>query len=161
MLVEIVDDGDDPCPVGKVGRVILTNLHNFATPVIRYDIGDLAVWGGPCPAGRGLPVIERVIGRGRDRIRLPDGTRAYPVRWTAAMDQAAPIRQCQMIQRSFTEMEVKLAVPRPLSKAEEKAFLDATRDALGHPFELIPVYVDEIEREPSGKFFEFLCEMED
>ena len=48
-------------------------LHNFAMPLIRYAIGDLAEVGAACPCGRTLPVLRRVLGRTRDMLVLPSG----------------------------------------------------------------------------------------
>lgn len=56
--VEILNEKDDPCKPGEIGRVIVTPLHNFATPLIRYEIGDYAKVGEPCSCGRGLPVLK-------------------------------------------------------------------------------------------------------
>ena len=55
VLVEIVDDAGHACAAGVSGRVLVTTLQNFAMPLIRYDIGDYAAFGEPCPCGRGLP----------------------------------------------------------------------------------------------------------
>jgi len=63
VLLEIVDEAGRACAPGKAGRVVVTSLHNFATPLIRYELGDLAEFGAPCTCGRGLPVISRVLGR--------------------------------------------------------------------------------------------------
>lgn len=63
VLLEIVDEAGRACPPGKPGRVLVTSLHNFATPLIRYELGDIAEFGAPCACGRGLPVISRVLGR--------------------------------------------------------------------------------------------------
>jgi phenylacetate-CoA ligase len=51
VLVEVLDDSNQPCQPGEIGRVVLTPLHNYATPLIRYDIGDRAEVGSPCPCG--------------------------------------------------------------------------------------------------------------
>ncbi|HZM46141.1 MAG TPA: hypothetical protein VFC14_15000 [Burkholderiales bacterium] len=63
VLVEVLDGEDRACAPGTVGRVVVTTLQNFAMPLIRYDIGDLAEVGDPCPCGRGLPVLGRILGR--------------------------------------------------------------------------------------------------
>lgn len=42
VLVEVLNDKGEPCQVGETGRVVLTDLFNFATPLVRYDIGDYA-----------------------------------------------------------------------------------------------------------------------
>lgn len=64
-LLEVLDDANRPCAPGATGRVAATNLHNFATPTIPMELGDLATLGAPCPRGRGLPVLARVDGSRR------------------------------------------------------------------------------------------------
>ena len=78
IVLEIVDNQHRPCKQGEVGRVVITALHNFATPLLRYDLGDFAEFGAPCRCGRGLAVIRRILGRIRNRIRLPDGSSRFP-----------------------------------------------------------------------------------
>ena len=73
LIVEIVDDEGKACGVGVPGRVLVTSLHNFAMPLIRYDIGDIAEFGEPCDFGLNWPVISQVNGRMRDSIILPNG----------------------------------------------------------------------------------------
>ena len=63
VLLEIINDQDQPCAPGEVGRLVVTDLHNHASALIRYDIGDWAEAGEPCSCGRGLPTIRRFVGR--------------------------------------------------------------------------------------------------
>ena len=58
---------------GKIGRVVITTLHNFAMPLIRYHIGDYAEVGQPCTCGRGLPVLTSILGRVRNTLITADG----------------------------------------------------------------------------------------
>ena len=53
--------------------MVITDLHNFAMPLIRYEIGDYAEAGDLCPCGRGLPVITRIVGRVHNMLTLPSG----------------------------------------------------------------------------------------
>src|SRR3546814_11153852 len=78
VLLEVVDDDGRPCGPGETGRVLITSLHNFATPLIRYELGDYAEVGSPCACGRGLPVIKQVLGRKRNRLILSDGRSGFP-----------------------------------------------------------------------------------
>lgn len=55
------EDGTPSAP-DETGRVLVTPLHNLAMPLIRYDIGGAAEVGAPCPCGRGLPVLTRILG---------------------------------------------------------------------------------------------------
>ena len=56
-------------------RVVISTLHNFAMPLLRYDIGDFAEVGDDCPCGRRLPVLKRILGRQRNLLCLPSGQR--------------------------------------------------------------------------------------
>ncbi len=65
-LVEVLGEDGRPCAPGETGRVVVTPLHAFAMPLFRYELGDLAEVGAPCPCGRGLPVLNRIwSGAGR------------------------------------------------------------------------------------------------
>ena len=63
VLLELLDQRGEPCAPGALGRIVLTTLHNFAMPLVRYDTGDLAEAGAPCACGRGLPVLRRLVQR--------------------------------------------------------------------------------------------------
>ncbi len=41
LYVEVVDDNGKPLQPGELGRIVITDLHNDATPFVRYAIGDL------------------------------------------------------------------------------------------------------------------------
>jgi phenylacetate-CoA ligase len=66
-ILEALDEHDQPVPPGSEGRVVLTNLYNYALPVLRYELGDYVVRG----AGRGdslFSTIREVRGRAHDRL---------------------------------------------------------------------------------------------
>ena len=78
LIVEVLRADGTPCEPGEIGRVVITDIHNHATPVVRYALGDMAEASGPCPCGRGLPTVRRIVGRSRNLIRLPTGDRVWP-----------------------------------------------------------------------------------
>ena len=57
VLLEIVDGEGEYCSYGKQGRLIATNIHNFSSPLIRYDTGLHATMYTSCPCGRGAPLL--------------------------------------------------------------------------------------------------------
>ena len=80
VVCEILRDDGTPCAPGETGRVVLTDLHNFARPFIRYDTGDLAVAaGGECACGRGFPLLGQIEGRSLECVRTPSGREISPV----------------------------------------------------------------------------------
>ncbi len=159
VIVEIIDDDGEPCKPGEVGRVVVTSLHNFAMPLIRYEIGDLAQRGAACPCGRGLPVIAKIYGRVRNMLTLPDGRRNWPTPGDIRGSASGKVRQYQLIQRSLERIDVLLVVRSELTPAEENRLRATMQKALGHAFDLRFVYGASIERSGSGKFEEFRSEL--
>lgn len=159
--VEVVDDTGRPCAPGEVGRVLVTPLHNLAMPLIRYDIGDAAEPGPPCPCGRGLPVLARVLGRRQNMLRLPDGERRWPLLSSsdigALLAAAPPVRQHQVVQAATDLLRVRLAVSRPLTPAEEGAVTAWARAKFGAGFAVTVEAMPELPRTPAGKFEDFVC----
>jgi len=160
VLVEVLDDAGRPCPPGGTGRVVVSDLHNFAMPLIRYEIGDYAVVGTACPCGRGLPVLERILGRTRNMATLPSGDVFWPMPfWSPEMLRIAPVRQIQLIQKTVDDIDVKLVMPdRPDADVEERLRAYMV-ERLGHPYNLRLVFVDDIPRSASGKFEDFVSEI--
>lgn len=161
VLVEILDEHGKPCPPGGVGRVVLTSLHSFAMPLIRYAIGDFAEVGEPCPCGRGLPVLKRILGRTRDMLILPSGEQRWLNLSGVDVMVIEPVRQWQIVQRGREMMEVTLVVSRPLMREEQERLTGILHRAFNHPFPITFKYVDAIAREPSGKYTVFRCAIED
>ena len=160
VIVEILDDEDRPCPVGVVGRIILTNLNNFVTPLIRYEIGDYGELAEACPCGRGLPVIKRIHGRSRNRLMLPNGENLFPNFGDNGQITAmtgVPLYQFQFLQHSLQMLEVKLVMARPLDSSEQAKVAEVLLRNLGHSFEVVFSFPIEIPRGPNGKFEEFKC----
>ena len=160
VLLEVLDDAGQPCAPGEVGRIVATSLHNFAQPMIRYDIGDFAEAGEPCRCGRGLPTLNRILGRFRNMLTLPDGRRVWPRLSEARYRDVAPIRQFQVVQTTRSALDVRLAVERPLTKEEEAKLRAMILGRIGHAgFDLAFTYHDSIPRGAGGKFEDFKSEI--
>ena len=126
-MVEVFDGAGRPCPAGVVGRVIVTGLHNYANPVIRYELGDLAAWQPGCACGHAGPALTNLLGRKRFLVRLPSGERkAVPItarRWLSI----APFRETRLVQVSEGVLVAELVLDRALSEAEREAVLAMLR----------------------------------
>ena len=158
MIVEILDQQGEPCAPGEIGRVVVTDLHNLATPLIRYDLGDYAEMADACSCGRGLPALKRIVGRERNMVRLPDGTTHWALVGTYRYRDIAPITQYQLVQCERDLVEVRLVTDAPLTAEQEAQLARVVREALGFPFRLRFAYFDgDIPRGPGGKFEEFVC----
>lgn len=159
VLLEVIDAQGWPCAPGEIGRVVVTTLHNFAMPLIRYEILDYAEVGPPCPCGRGLPVLRKIMGRQRNLLTFPDGRKNWPRIGYKHWLGVVPIEQAQLVQRSLEEIEARLVTARPLTSDEEQKLTTILRTSLGYPFRISFSYHQEIPRSPSGKFEDFLSEV--
>lgn len=158
-LVEIVDDENHPCAAGENGRILLTTLMNYATPLIRYEIGDYGSWGQPCPCGRGSLVIKQILGRSRNRLTLPGGESRFP--YLGERDDVPAvirnkIRKFQIIQQTVHDIEVKFVVGEALTREEETTLLNMFHGNFVYPFNIYISYHDDIPLGPNGKYEEFV-----
>ncbi len=159
LLTEILDEDGNACAPGQTGRVVITDLKNLATPLIRYEIGDHAELGPPCGCGRGLPSVTRIQGRSRNMLVLPSGDRLWPRFASSRLARHAPVRQVQLVQMSRHEIQVNLVIARDLTLEEEAGLRDMITTSLGHPITLSFNYMDEIPRSANGKFEDFRTEL--
>jgi phenylacetate-CoA ligase len=157
LLVEILRDDGTPCAPGEIGRVVVTDLHNFATPFIRYEMGDYAEVGAPCACGRGLPTLKRVVGRRRGMLVYPDGRTAWPL-FTVACREATRYRELQLVQETVDTLRVRV-VPEPgfeLDEDERRALAAALHKSFNHGFTVTFEIVEQLGRTAAGKLEEFV-----
>jgi phenylacetate-CoA ligase len=159
VLIEVLDADDRPCQPGEVGRVVVSTLLNFAAPLLRYEIGDMAEVGSSCPCGRGLPVLKRILGRVRNMLRLPNGDRIWPVFNLFEAETAIPFYQIQVVQKTLDDLEVHLVAKGKPTAEDEQKFAASLTAALRHPFCIRMRYVDSIARSAGGKYEDFLSEL--
>ncbi|HEY7610494.1 MAG TPA: phenylacetate--CoA ligase family protein [Alphaproteobacteria bacterium] len=161
VMVEIVDDDGRVCGPGEVGRVVVTSLHNFAMPLIRYALGDYAEAGPPCPCGRGLPVLRRILGRTRNMLRLPDGDGKWIFMHPLEKRiRDLPVKQYQLVQRALGEIEVRIVPAQTLTPAEEDVIRATILGPCGAEGCRVTIeYVEAIPRSEGGKYEDFMCEL--
>jgi phenylacetate-CoA ligase len=156
VLVEILDENDRPCPLGKQGKVVVTPLFNFAQPLIRYEQGDVAAF-TTCACGRGLPAIDRLIGRNTTLFYHPDGR----VRGGLLPDATRDCLDCQgwqVAQIGPLEFEVRY-VPRDAAAMGDEAAAAATfRATYFEDAQVSFRRVSEIPLSPAGKPIEYINE---
>jgi phenylacetate-coenzyme A ligase PaaK-like adenylate-forming protein len=78
-IVEAVDPATGrPVPDGTPGELVFTTVTKQALPLLRYRSGDIASLNrAPCPCGRTLARMSKVIGR-RDDMLVLSGVNVYP-----------------------------------------------------------------------------------
>jgi phenylacetate-CoA ligase len=157
VLIEIVDMHGHPVPPGIPGRIVATSFYNFATPMIRYDMGDHGVLGAePCGCGRTLPVLERILGRTRNMFRFVDGSSVWPILPPEELLPLLPHRRFQVIQRAPDLIEIRFVPVKADAHYDLDRITALARRQL-HPsvtVRLVPV--DQMAPSANGKFEDYV-----
>jgi phenylacetate-CoA ligase len=156
LIVEIVvtEDGcERPAREGETGEVVVTDLHNFGMPFIRYANGDIATAGptSRCACGRTLPRIRAVQGRVSETLRDRAGSPVSGLALSFAFfEVSAAVRQFQVIQHRDTSVTIKLVQLEELSAAAlAKVQSCAARLLAG--IDVRVEIVGDLPRSPAGK----------
>ena len=136
-VVEIVDENSSKVlPNGEIGRIVITDLHNYSMPLIRYDTGDLGV---KSICG---DYLERIEGRKMDAVFDTSGNLLSSFIVTNMMWKYTELQQYQFIQTGKTSYLFKL---NSVAKFErEKELIIEFQSYLGNDEKLLVEYVDDI-----------------
>jgi phenylacetate-CoA ligase len=160
VVLEIVDEEGRPVASGRPGaKVLLTNLINYAQPLIRYELTDSVVESPlPNPTGRPWRCLLSVDGRTADILYLPgpDGA-TVPIHPSVLGSAVAPI--AEVGEYAFVYDVNGLHAQIVLTPGASPDVPERLRDALGTAIGLtgaIPPAVEvqpvpALEREPGGK----------
>jgi phenylacetate-CoA ligase len=162
LIVEIVRHDGAPVSPGETGDVLVTCLHNTATPLIRYRLGDRAVAadGRPCACGRGLPVFGRVVGRAHDFLATASGTLVSPGdAVTAAGPGDNSIIDFQIVQTKDRRLRIAVVQRESATMLADRERLVDTFARLVQPPERPAIdRVDHIPLTPGGKLRTLVAE---
>jgi phenylacetate-CoA ligase len=132
LLVETLKGGQ-PAPQGEPGDVVITDLHNYGMPMIRYVNGDVAMLDAEerCSCGRGLRRLARVDGRRADTMRDRDGNVVPGIVFHVLFSDARQeiVSQFQAIQSEDGAVRLKVVRGRDFT---EDAFESVTRRFAGY-----------------------------
>lgn len=161
LLAEVVDADNRLCRPGETGRLVVTSLHNFITPFLRYDIlDDVTLADAPCRCGRGLPLWTHVEGRQAPLLHLPDNRRKSVLGLILEIRKVGGLHQFQIVQRAVDH--VVLRVVPDSTWGPERA--DRLRQAVHGEFEsAIHVTIEPqefLERPAGGKLKLAVIEIE-
>jgi phenylacetate-CoA ligase len=153
VYVELLRDGR-PVGPGEPGSVIVTDLTNRATPIIRYQVGDVAVWAGyPCACGRGLPLLKRVEGREADYITTARGELISGISLTENFAMLIPgIAQLQIVQEELDRFVFRIVPGDDFGPASLERINRLVTERIGPSTRYLCEYVEKIPQEPSGKY---------
>ena len=139
-------------------ELVGTGFHNLSTPLIRYRCGDFvrpASATGRCACGRSFPLIEEVIGRVDDSIKLVDGRSVG--RLDHLFKGVEGILEAQIRQDRVDAITMLVVPSATFNDRTRETLENNTRYRLGEGIALEIRLVDAIPRTRNGKFKGVVC----
>jgi phenylacetate-CoA ligase len=153
VLVELLRGGQAVAP-GEAGSVIVTDLTNRAMPLLRYQVGDVAVRATrPCPCGRGLPLLESIEGREADYVVTPGGELISGISLTENLACQVPgVAQIQIVQETRRHFRFRLVRGPDFGAASLQRLHELVVQRFGPEVGYECEYLEHIPQEASGKY---------
>lgn len=144
-------EADEPVEYGEVGRIVITDLHNYAFPLIRYDCGDTCVLGAPNEFSNGFPVIEKLYGRRFDLTYSTDGKAISPLTYGRTLKNFDSVIQWQFVQLDEKKYELRVMLKDGYSISSLDEAYQLFMDVLGEGADFSIYEVADIPVLASGK----------
>lgn len=152
VIVELLDAGGRPVADGEVGEIVVTHLATRDFPFIRYRTGDMAVRGGACACGRGLPTLAEIQGRSTDFVVAADGTVMHGLSLIYVLRELRGVQGFKVIQHDLYRTSVQVVADAAFNADTESAIVEGLRRRLGAAVRVDVERVAEIAPERSGKY---------
>jgi phenylacetate-CoA ligase len=163
-FIEILDNNNEPI-VDKSGKIIMTDLDNYAMPFIRYENGDLGtILSSRCDCGRPSKILGDIQGRSKDTIFLKDGRAVHGVFFTDIMHEMNFLERDEVIRFQVYQCEKGKIEFRLESRSkseisvEKKEALEAN---LLKFFDKVNITLNNLSYDESGKFRYLISDIKD
>ncbi|MCL2330144.1 MAG: hypothetical protein FWC56_02455 [Phycisphaerae bacterium] len=163
IIVEVLDENGQPVQPGGVGEVVITNLEAFATPMIRYRIGDIARVGDNwhndaedrrCPCGRASSQLLEVHGRTTDQIVRMDGQqvrRMHALSLIYVLREMECLKQFRIVQQEVQKLIVEVVADERFTPTHEQNMLRSLQERMGPDVNITVARCQQITPTKSGK----------
>ncbi|PWG62679.1 phenylacetate--CoA ligase family protein [Spiribacter halobius] len=153
IILEVLDPQGEPVAPGEVGEAVMTGLCSEAQPFLRYRTGDMVrVSGAACREGRGLHVIDEVVGRSTDFVVRADGAVMHALSVIYVLRDLEGIAEFRFIQHRVDEAEILVVPGAGWDATTAEQARNGLRARLGREVRVRICEVDAIPPEASGKY---------
>ena len=159
VIVEVDSDQSYQLGPHRLGRVLVTHLHSYATPFIRYDIGDLASLASECACGHRGPTLSNVYGRGKNLLKHRDGTISPFYVGAPLIEKLPKFKDYRIRQTDVGTLIVEVGGRTDLNPNERNAIISLVKKQAGDEFQVEVGVVPEIDWRGSVKRLGFYNEV--
>ena len=165
VYLEVVDKNNKLVGPGRSGKVLVTVLHSFASPIIRYDLGDITSFSKDmCKCGLPFSVIGDIEGRISDVVISPDGNVYHSIIFyyifKELIDSLVGGNQYKIIQKKVDHLDIYIIKNVRYTDSVELFIKKEILDKFGDKMKFNVYYVDSIDRSSSGKLKDFETDLD-
>src|SRR5690625_2437212 len=142
-------DSDEPAEFGEIGRIVVTDLYNYAMPMIRYDTGDIGAFTYINLRGKKKKAITNFGGRKIDMIFDSNGNTVSPHKISVTFWNFPELKQFQFIQEDNKKYNILLDARESFTRDDE--LIKSLKSILGKDAIINLEIVKSIPLLPSGK----------
>jgi phenylacetate-CoA ligase len=150
----LLDENGNEVPDGEMGFVVATRLDNYAMPLIRYYLGDLAVKevnNEKCACGRNMPQLKKIIGRDTDIIKTRSGKFMVVHAFTGIFEHIPEIKQFRVVQNNLDGIDIEIIKDKGFSGMVLEHIREKINGYLKEDFPVNFIEVTNIAPTASGK----------
>lgn len=152
-ITEIVDNKGNEAPAGTLGRLVLTGLHNYGMPLIRYENGDVSGFKEErCSCGRTLQLLESVTTKAEDIVVTAEGRLISSSVLTHPFKPMHNILKSQIIQEDYDRLVIKIVRREDYSDSDTVSLLKAMQQRVGEKMDISVEFVTDIPLGANGKY---------
>lgn len=150
-MIEFINGEGRQAKAGEAAKMLITSFTTKAMPLIRYNIGDMAILSSePCKCGRCGIVVSEIVGRTDDVFVTPE--KGYVGRMSTSLKLLpSSVRKAQIHQYEAARFILLLETDVPLTEEQSTLILEDMRDKLGH-VRIDVQYMKQIPNGKNGKF---------
>ncbi|NVK52998.1 MAG: phenylacetate--CoA ligase family protein [Flavobacteriaceae bacterium] len=154
VVVELLDDCDQEVKPGEIGRVVLTGLDNYTTPLIRYEVGDMAIKSElkDCSCGMNLPLLGEITGRKTDFIKTPQGKYITVQNVVRVLKHFPAIDQFKLVQNRKGEISIIYVLNKAFTFLDQTEVIRMFEEVFLEPMKISFKKVNELPKAKTGKF---------
>ena len=157
-IVEIVDRSNKRICDGKKGKIVVSNLHNYSMPLIRYEIGDIgSITSKKCDCRLKLPILSEIDGRITDHFVKKNGEMIHGEYFTHLFYFRNWVKEFQVTQESYDLIIIDIVKKGLRSIKDIEDISNKIKLVMGNRCIVKWRYVNNIKKTPQGKYIFTRC----
>jgi phenylacetate-CoA ligase len=160
-ILEVLDADGNAVKPGETGEAVMTGLCSEAQPFIRYRTGDMVKLSADADKdGRGLHVIESVVGRSTDFLIHQNGSVVHALAAIYILRETSGVEQFKIIQHAINEFEILIVTNSFWNSASLGSIEEKLKSRFGEGCKVHTQLVAQIPPEASGKMRQVVSKVE-